>query len=68
MAERITLVDYQTISQSLNHIDPLGICCGNALLLTVHVEPLEGRKKTEVKRTCVVQCPDCEKLYVSNWD
>jgi hypothetical protein len=33
----------------------------------VHVEPLDGRNEAQVNRTCIVQCPECNKMYTSTW-
>jgi hypothetical protein len=68
MTKEFTLSEYRNIAYSLHRIKPLGTCCGNVLLETIHVEPLAGRKKSQVKRTCIVQCPECGKMYVSKWD
>ena len=67
MAEKITSKEYNSLVYSLRRIKPLGVCCDNAMLETIHVEPLAGRKKSEVKRSCIVQCPVCERKYVSDW-
>jgi hypothetical protein len=68
MDKELTLSEYRSLAYTLRPIKPLGYCCSNALLETVHVEPLEGRSKAQVKRTFIVQCPECEKMYVSKWD
>ena len=65
MTKNLTLPEYRSLAYSLYKIKPLGVCCGNALLETVHVEPLAGRKKTQVQQTCIIQCPVCEKMYIS---
>jgi hypothetical protein len=68
MTETITLAAYRRLTYSLRRIEPLKECCGNAVLEPVHIEPLEGRDKSQVKRTCIVQCPECKRKYVSDWD
>ena len=67
MEEKPTLIEYRSLAYTLRLIKPLGSCCGNVLLETVHVEPLAGRSKTQVKQTCIIQCPECKKMYVSKW-
>jgi hypothetical protein len=65
MEKELTLSGYRSLAYTLRQIKPLGTCCGNVLLETIHVEPLAGRSKAVVKQTCVVQCPECKKMYVS---
>ena len=67
MAKKITPKEYNSLANSLRRIKPLGVCCDNAMLDTIHVEPLAGRKKSAVKKSCIVQCPVCEKMYLSDW-
>lgn len=62
------LAAYRSLAYTLRPIKPLGMCCGNTLLDTVAVEPLAGRSKAQVKRTCIVECPECKQKYVSKWD
>jgi hypothetical protein len=68
MNEEISLSEYRSLAYSLRRIKPLGVCCSNVLLEPVHVEPLEGRNEAQVKRTCIVQCPECNKMYTSKWN
>ena len=68
MEEKISLSEYRNLTYSLRPIKPLGVCCSNVLLEPVHVEPLEGRTEAQVKRTCIVLCPECNKMYTSKWD
>ena len=67
MNKDLTLSEYRSIAYTLPPIKPLGTCCGNVLLETIQVEPLAGRPKSHIKRTCIVQCPECRKKYVSKW-
>ena len=67
MPKKLSLAEYRSLAYTLRPIKPLGTCCSNVLLETVHVEPLEGRSKAQVKRTCIVKCPECSKMYVSKW-
>ena len=68
MEEELTLPKYRSLAYTLRPIKPLGTCCSNVLLETIHVEPLAGRSKAHLKRSCIVQCPECKKMYVSQWD
>ena len=68
MDKQRSLTEYRSLAYTLRRIKPLGTCCGNTLLETVDVEPLAGRLEVQVKRTCIVQCPECKKKYVSMWD
>ena len=68
MGKKLTLTEYRSLVYTLSPIKPLGFCCGNVLLDTIHIEPLAGRSKAVVKQTCVVQCPECNKMYVSKLD
>lgn len=68
MDKNLTLSAYRSLAYTLRSIKPLGTCCGNTLLETKSVEPLEGRPKAQVKRTCIVECPECKTKYVSKWD
>jgi hypothetical protein len=68
MIEEISLSEYRSLAYSLHRIKPLGVCCSNVLLEPVHVEPLEGRNEARVKRTCIVKCPECNKMYMSKWN
>ena len=68
ITKKLTLTEYRSLAYSLRPIKPLGTCCGNVLLDTIHVEPLAGRSKSVVKQTCIVQCPECNKMYVSKLD
>lgn len=68
MKDEISLSEYRSIAYSLRRIKPLGVCCSNVLLEPVHVEPLEGRNEARVKRTCIVKCPECNKMYTSKWN
>ena len=65
MTKNLTLPEYRSLAYNLRKIKPLGVCCGNALLETVNVEPLSGGNKTQVKQTCIIQCPVCKKMYMS---
>ena len=68
MVKKLTLTEYRSLAYTLRSIKPLGTCCSNSLLETLHVEPLAGRSKAQVKQTCIVQCPECNKMYVSKWE
>ena len=68
MENNLSLSAYRSLAYTLRPIKPLGTCCGNTLLDTISVEPLAGRSKAQVKRTCIVQCPECKTKYVSKWD
>ncbi|MGD9183382.1 MAG: hypothetical protein PVF26_19600 [Desulfobacterales bacterium] len=68
MNEEISLSEYRSLAYSLRRIKPLGVCCSNVLLEPVQVEPLEGRNEAQVKRTCIVKCPECNKMYTSKWN
>jgi len=68
MDKEPTLSEYRRLAYTLRSIKALGTCCSNALLEPIHVEPKAGRIKVQVKRTCIVQCPECKKMYVSDWD
>lgn len=68
MKKELTLAEYRSLAYTLRRIKPLGTCCGNTLLETIRVEPLAGRAKAQVKRTCIVQCPECKTKFVSPWD
>jgi hypothetical protein len=68
MGKKLTLTEYRSLAYTLRPIKPLGTCCGNILLDIIHVEPLAGRSKSVVKQTCIVQCPECNKMYVSTLD
>ena len=67
MPKKLTFTEYRSLAYTLRPIKPLGSCCGNVLLETVHIEPMASRSKIQVKQTCIVQCPECEKMYVSKW-
>lgn len=67
MTEMENLSEYQDLITNLPFIQPFRGCCSSPLVETVYVEPLAGRNPLEVVRTCVVQCPECGKLYVSDW-
>ena len=60
MDKEFTLTEYRSLAYTLRPIKPLGTCCSNVLLETIHVEPLAGRSKAHVKQTCIVQCPECK--------
>ena len=68
MEKELTLSEYRSLAYTLRPIQPLGTCCGNVLLETLHIEPLAGRPKAHLKQTCIVQCPECNKMYVSKWE
>ena len=63
-----SLTEYQELIINLPYIMPYKGCCSSPLVETVYVEPLAGRNPFEVLRTCVVQCPECRKMYLSNWE
>ena len=65
---KITLTEYRSLAYTLRPIKPLGTCCGNVMLETIHVEPLAGRPTAHLKQTCIIQCPECKRMYVSKWD
>ncbi len=67
MAEIQDLSEYKVLVDNLPYIKPFKGCCSSPLVVTVYVEPLAERNPLEFERTCVVQCPECKKLYVSNW-
>jgi hypothetical protein len=68
MEKKLTLSEYRSLAYTLRPIKPLGTCCSNVLLEAVHVEPLAGRPKDHVKLSCIVQCPECQKMYVGKWE
>jgi hypothetical protein len=68
MKDELSLSEYRSLAYSLRRIKPLGVCCSNVLLEPVHVEPLEGRNEAQVKQTCIVKCPECNKMYMSKWN
>ncbi len=68
MSEIKSLTEYQRFVNNLPYIEPFKGCCSSPLVETVHVEPLAGRNPFEIARTCVVMCPECMKMYVSNWE
>ncbi len=63
-----SLSEYENFVINLPFIKPFKGCCSSPLVETVYVEPLAGRNPFEVVRTCVVQCPECKKMYVCRWD
>ena len=65
---KLNLTEYRSLAYTLRPIKPLGTCCGNVMLETIHVEPLAGRSKAHLKQTSIIQCPECKKMYVSKWD
>ena len=67
MTNTESLSEYQQLATTLPFIPPFKGCCSSPLVETVYVEPLAGRNPTEIARTCVVQCPECGKLYLSEW-
>ncbi len=64
----MTLSEYKDLADTLPPIQPLGVCCSQTVTDTVYIEPLEGRNTLEVDRTCVVECGECGRQYVSRWD
>ncbi len=62
------LSEYQKIATGLPSIQPYRGCCSSPLVETIYVEPLAGRNPYEISRTCVVQCPECGRMYVCTWD
>lgn len=62
------LSDYQEFASDLPFIKPFKGCCSYPLVETVYVEPLAGRNPLEIVRTCIVQCPECGRLYLSTWE
>lgn len=67
MTTEINLSDFQSKCKGLPEIEPMQKCC-SSFMEKVQVEPLEGRDILEVDRSCVVQCPECGKHYLSRWD
>jgi hypothetical protein len=68
MPDTQDLSEYKEIVTNLPFIRPFKGCCSYPLVETLVVEPLAGRNPLEVDRTCVVQCPECKKIYVSRWN
>ncbi len=68
MPDLQTISEYQDLAMNLPFIKPFKGCCSSPLVETIHVEPLAGRNPLDFDRTCVVQCPECKKIYVSSWD
>ena len=67
MTTETSLPEYRENISGLAEIEPLQKCCSSFPDI-VQVEPLEGRNTLEVDRSCIVQCPECGKFYVSKWD
>ena len=67
MEKKLTLAEYRSLAYTLRPIKPLGTCCSNVLLETIHEEPIESRPQVRGKRNCIVQCPECKKMYVSKY-
>ena len=67
MEKKLTLTEYRSLAYTLRPIRPLGTCCGNVSLETIHVEPLEGEPLYRRKQSCIVKCPECKKMYVSKY-
>jgi hypothetical protein len=68
MPSRIALYDYRTILEQLPFLDHCALCCNSPLPESLHIEPLEGRRITEVERTCIVRCKNCGMKFGSLWD
>ncbi len=68
MAHTENLSEYQQLATDLPFIQPFKGCCSTPLVETVSVEPLAGRDPSKINRTCVVQCPECGRLYLSTWE
>lgn len=67
MKKTLSLTEYRSLAYTLHPIKPLGTCCSNVLLETIHVEPLESKLQARRKQNCIVQCPECKKMYVSKY-
>jgi len=63
----ISLSEYKLNISDLEDIEPLQKCCSSFPDI-IQVEPLENRNILEVNRSCIVQCPECHKCYVSKWE
>ena len=68
MSDIESLSEYKELVISLPFIKPFKGCCSLPLVETLLIEPLAGRNPVEGDRTCVVQCPECKKIYVSSWN
>ena len=68
MKKKLSLTEYRSLAYTLHPIKPLGTCCSNVLLETIHEEPLESKPQDHRrKKNCIVQCPECKKMYVSKY-
>jgi len=67
MEKKLTQTEYRSLAYTLRSIKPLGMCCGNVLLETIYTEPIENSPKAHGKQNCIVQCPECKKMYVSKF-
>ena len=67
MNKKLSLTEYRSLAYTLHPIKPLVTCCSNVLLETIHEEPLENRPQALRKQTCIVQCPEWKKMYVSKF-
>jgi hypothetical protein len=68
MSGKLTLSEYRKLAVNIPYLRPFEQCCTAVPPDTFQVEPLEGRNALEVDRTCIVQCPECKKLYLTRWD
>lgn len=70
--ELTTLSEYQQKIVNLPHASTFAKCeCGTGLFSAStikYIEPLAGRNTLEIDRTCVIECGECQKQYVSPWD
>lgn len=67
MTNNISLTEYNGLIENLSFLPPFDRCCEEAEMNVVMVEPLNGRNTMDVDRSCVVQCSQCGKQYVSQW-
>ena len=61
MSTKLALAEYRNLVYTLRPVKPLGACCGNVLLETVNVKPLENRSKAHKKKPVYFSVPSVKK-------
>ncbi len=66
--KEISLTEYNDLIRNLSFLQPLDRCCKERETNVVMVEPMNGRNTLDVDRSCIAQCSEYGKRYVSKWD
>ena len=67
MKKKLSITEYRSLAYTLRPIKPLGTCCSNVLLETIHEEPLESKPQDHRrKKTVLFSAQNAKRCMLAN--